>query len=84
MTHVPKAICGCGFQMKAAKNGVVLQGKIREPNSKEPVPYYKISSDRFECPNCLNAVYLPARVPMVFQHEENFANVVSDKDFVFV
>ena len=83
MSNIPKVVCGCGFQMRAAQNGVVLQGQVRQEN-KELTPYYKISSDKFACPNCLNVVYLPASRPMVFQHEETFATVVADKDFVFV
>lgn len=56
MVHIPRAFCGCGHEMLVKKNGVVLQ-----VNSCGTIPYYKIHSDEYECPNCFARMYFPAQ-----------------------
>ena len=51
MAHIPKAFCGCGYEMLIDRNGVKLE-VIANIGS-----YYKIESDRWRCPNCGTIMY---------------------------
>lgn len=75
MAHIPRAICGCGHEMKIKKNGKTLQANTGGE------PYYKVSVDEYECPNCLAVVYLPANEVMTIHHQDNFDAIKHDAEF---
>lgn len=75
MAHIPTLVCGCGHEMLIQKNGVTLQANSGGH------PYYKVSADAHECPNCFAKAYLPARQVLVVQHEERFDTVKHDAEF---
>lgn len=81
MSHVPTLICGCGHEMVRDKNGIPLQGNTNCEGRE--FPYYKIYADRLICKNCHNSAYIPAKVPFVFQHEENFEEEPAEVIFHF-
>jgi len=75
MAHVPRAICGdCNIEMRPQKNGVDIE-MITEDGS----PYYKISSDRYACPNCLRTIYVGMGEPFAFHFQDNYDNIKVDE-----
>lgn len=74
MAHIPAIICGCGHEMLIKKTGTVLQANTDQP-------YYKVSADTFECPNCLAIAHIPARDVLAVQHEDRFGIIKHDAEF---
>lgn len=71
MAHVPKAICGCGFEMVTDKNAVVIEMTAKFG------PYYKIYADQVKCSACGIRVLLPASYPVAFAHDKDVFKAVT-------
>lgn len=69
MSHVPKAFCFCGGEMKNIKTGVIVEAILVDQDDR---PYYKISCDIHECVDCGNRIFNPASAPSRFPHDESY------------
>lgn len=71
MSHVPRAFCYCGGEMKNIETGVIVEAVLVNQENR---PYYKISCDIHECVDCGSKMFNTAQAPSRFPHDESYDN----------
>lgn len=70
MSHVPKAFCFCGGEMKNQETGVNVDVSLPD---QDDALYYKISCDLYTCVDCDSAIFLTAPQPLAYPHDPNYS-----------
>lgn len=69
--YIPKVICYVDMkEMSIRATGMTI-----EMLDHSGQPYYKIAGDVFQCPQCSNSAFLPARQPIAEHYQPNYDQV---------
>lgn len=68
--RIPRVMCG----MDGAEMVIYRTGEIMEMIAGWG-PYYKITGDRFRCPDCNAMVFLPAAAPLAEHYQPGYADI---------